>query len=73
MLFYFDNSILPEFMSQNFSEMKKDKGKEKVIDEGVKPTDNSQGEDVPLILFLKLLNQPLCLRSSAHLEQVALY
>ncbi|KAL2343611.1 hypothetical protein Fmac_004896 [Flemingia macrophylla] len=47
-----------------------EKGKE-VIEGG--PSLNpsvAQTEDVPLVLFLKLLNRPLFLRSNAHLEQV---
>jgi hypothetical protein len=47
------------------------KGKEKIDDEMM---DASSGADlrgqIPLILLLKLLNQPLYYRSSAHLEQV---
>ena len=51
----------------------KEKGKAKLVD-GVAPTvvpgePKAKGE-IPLILLLKLLNQPLYSRSSAHLEQV---
>jgi E3 ubiquitin-protein ligase HUWE1 len=47
-----------------------DKGKEKIDDGGdsLKPLGDT--DDFPLILFLKLLNRPLFLRSTAHLEQV---
>ncbi|XP_022716730.1 E3 ubiquitin-protein ligase UPL1-like isoform X2 [Durio zibethinus] len=71
MLFHYDPSILSEPLIPENSETKKDKGKEKIMD-GVlsKPLGNSQEVDVPLILFLKLLNLPLVLRSTAHLEQV---
>lgn len=71
MLFHFDQSIIPE-SSSPFRETMKEKGKEKVI-EGEPSTKSSgslQALDVPLILFLKLLNRPLFLRSTAHLEQV---
>jgi hypothetical protein len=53
-------------------ESKKDKGKEKIVEGGFAPLGNSLDVDVPLILFLKLLNRPLFLRSTAHLEQVDL-
>ncbi|KAL2630710.1 hypothetical protein R1flu_015396 [Riccia fluitans] len=51
---------------------KKEKGKAKLIDGSGPPEEHEQklkGE-IPLILLLKLLNQPLYSRSSAHLEQV---
>lgn len=53
----------------------KEKGKAKLVD-GVAPTivtgePKAKGE-IPLILLLKLLNQPLYSRSSAHLEQVGI-
>lgn len=68
-LFHFDQSI-PEFSSSSLANMN-GKGKEKVIEGGPspKPTETLE-RDVPLVLFLKLLNQPLFLRSTAHLEQV---
>ncbi|KAG9448576.1 hypothetical protein H6P81_008541 [Aristolochia fimbriata] len=65
-LFYFDapfTSESPNLIQSN----DKQKGKEKMEEETSK---SSQKGDVPLILFLKLLNRPLFLRSSAHLEQV---
>lgn len=74
MLFYFDPSNVPEALSAINVETKKDKGKE-IIEEGrfsSKPLENTQDGDIPLILFLKLLNRPLFLRSTAHLEQVVL-
>ncbi|KAM6552582.1 hypothetical protein CsatB_013344 [Cannabis sativa] len=72
MLFYFDRQNVSEALSTSNVENKKDKGKEKV-EEGelsVKSTQTIQDGDIPLILFLKLLNQPLFLQSSTHLEQV---
>ncbi|PPR89007.1 hypothetical protein GOBAR_AA31676 [Gossypium barbadense] len=70
MLFHYDPSILSEPLSPQNPETKKDKGKEKIMDgESSKPLGNSQG-DIPLILFLKLLNRPLFLLSTTHLEQV---
>jgi hypothetical protein len=55
-------------------ESKKDKGEEKIVEGGFasKPLGNSLDVDVLLILFLKLLNRKLFLRSTAHLEQVDL-
>ncbi|KAG7953992.1 hypothetical protein I3843_12G138000 [Carya illinoinensis] len=70
-LFYFDPSLVPESLSPICMEAKKDKGKEKIV-EGLSsiPLGSSLDGDIPLILFLKLLNRPLFLRSTAHLEQV---
>ena len=52
----------------------KEKGKEKVDNEMVEASSGrSLREQIPLILLLKLLNQPLYSRSSAHLEQVAFF
>ncbi|XWS51731.1 hypothetical protein CRYUN_Cryun11dG0008600 [Craigia yunnanensis] len=71
MLFHYDSSILSEPLSLKNLETKKDKGREKIMDgDESKPLGNSQEGDVPLILFLKLLNRPLFLCSTAHLEQV---
>ncbi|XP_059440839.1 E3 ubiquitin-protein ligase UPL1 isoform X2 [Corylus avellana] len=72
MLFYFDPVLVPEPLSPICIESKKDKGKEKIVEGGFasKPLGNSLDGDVPLILLLKLLNRPLFLRSTAHLEQV---
>lgn len=70
-LFCFDPSSLPEFSDPKYCETRIDKGKEKILGDGAlsKSLASSQKE-VPMILFLKLLNQPLFLRSIAHLEQV---
>ncbi|OVA07229.1 Ubiquitin-associated domain/translation elongation factor EF-Ts [Macleaya cordata] len=71
-LFYFDPSLIPESQSLKLSEAIKGKGKEKIL-EGTASShllETSRKEDIPLVLFLKLLNRPLFLRSNAHLEQV---
>lgn len=47
----------------------KEKGKAKIVEIPAEEKRNVKGES-PLILLLKLLNQPLYSRSSAHLEQV---
>ncbi|KAF2288944.1 hypothetical protein GH714_022947 [Hevea brasiliensis] len=70
MLFYLDPSIVPEHLSPNYLEAKMDKGKEKIEGGGDPSKPLVNADDVPLILFLKLLNRPLFLRSNAHLEQV---
>lgn len=71
LLFFFESSLIPESSSMECSETKKGKGKEKML-EG--DQSNAVGcfvkGDIPLILFLKLLSQPLFLQSIAHLEQV---
>ncbi|XP_068637077.1 E3 ubiquitin-protein ligase UPL1-like isoform X2 [Aristolochia californica] len=65
-LFYFDAPCTSE--TPNMLQSKdKEKGKGKMEEEML---ESSQKGDIPLILFLKLLNRPLFLRSSAHLEQV---
>lgn len=72
LLFFFDSSLVPESLSIKTSEAKKDKGKEKMLEGDDLPNSlacSGKG-DIPLILFLKLLRQPLFLRSIAHLEQV---
>ncbi|CAN6693358.1 unnamed protein product [Malus baccata var. baccata] len=70
MLFFFDFSGVPESLSPIHMETKKDKGKEKIGEGGSssKPSGNTQDADIPLILFLKLLNRPHY--GTAHLEQV---
>ena len=75
MLFHYDPSILFEPLSRKNLETKKDRGKEEKIMDGdaSKSLGNSQEGDVPLILFLKLLNRPLFLHSTAHLEQVVFF
>lgn len=71
MLFYLDPSIVPELATPKYSETN-DKGKEKILDGDAssEPLGGLQDGHVPLVLFLKLLNRPLFLRSTAHLEQV---
>lgn len=69
MLFYFDLEAVPEDLSSTYMETKK--GKEKVVEElPSKDLRNYQTGNLPLVLFLKLLNRPLFLRSVVHLEQV---
>ncbi|GKV14839.1 hypothetical protein SLEP1_g25650 [Rubroshorea leprosula] len=72
MLFHFDPLTLPEVTNVQCLDTKKDKGKEKILDGGAesKLSTDSQERDIPLVLFLKLLNRPLFLRSTSHLEQV---
>ncbi|KAI4297837.1 hypothetical protein L6164_037702 [Bauhinia variegata] len=70
MLLHFDQLVISE-SSSLFDGSMKEKGKE-VMDVGtsLRLSEDPQSGDVPLILFLKLLNRPLFLRSTAHLEQV---
>lgn len=57
-----------------YLETKRDKGKEKIVGgDSSNPSRSSNKRDIPLVLFLKLLNQPLFLRSIAHLEQVGCF
>lgn len=72
LLFHFESSNIPEFAYTNQLEGKNAKGKEKVTG-GPRHTYESgstDDKDVPLILLLRLLSEPLFLRSIAHLEQV---
>ncbi|GJV31724.1 hypothetical protein Tco_1392124 [Tanacetum coccineum] len=70
LLFYFDSSLVPESLNSSYHDKKNDKGKEKVIEGGeISQPVGSEG-DIPILLFVKLLKQPLFLRSIAHLEQV---
>ncbi|XP_048235103.1 E3 ubiquitin-protein ligase UPL1 isoform X2 [Ricinus communis] len=70
MLFYLDPSIVLEQSNPKCLETKLGKGKEKIGDGGDSSKPLVNADDVPLILFLKLLDRPHFLRSSAHLEQV---
>lgn len=72
LLFYFELSSVVEPSSTKCTETKKDKCKEKIVEGGVplNPSGSSKQGDVPLILFLKLLDRPLSLQSIAHLDQV---
>ncbi|XP_011044918.1 PREDICTED: E3 ubiquitin-protein ligase UPL1-like isoform X2 [Populus euphratica] len=70
MLFYFDPSIVLEPLSPKYLETKIDKGKEKIGDGDNSLEPLGDTDNVPLILFLKLLNRPLFLHSTTHLEQV---
>ncbi|KAI7744151.1 hypothetical protein M8C21_033399 [Ambrosia artemisiifolia] len=70
LLFHFDSSLVPESLNLKYQDKKNDKGKEKVVEGGeISHPVESEG-DIPILLFVKLLNQPLFLRSIAHLEQV---
>lgn len=71
MLFYFDSLNVPDSLIPKCSETK-DKGKEKIVDgeTSLEYKEDLEDGSVPLILLLKLLNRPLFLRSTQHLEQV---
>ncbi|KAI3466413.1 hypothetical protein Pfo_023076 [Paulownia fortunei] len=72
LLFHFEASNIPESANVNHSKGKNDKSKDKIIGEEhhLSLSGSSQNLDVPLLLLLKLLSQPLFLRSIGHLEQV---
>lgn len=70
LLFYFDSSLVPESVNLNWHDKKNDKGKEKVVEGGEISHPVGSECDIPILLFVKLLNQPLFLRSIANLEQV---
>lgn len=71
-LFYFDSSLASESSTNSHVDSEKEnKGKEKICyKKDSLVTESFLKFNIPLILFLKLLNRPLFLRSSAHLEQV---
>lgn len=75
LLFHFENSNIPDFAYTNQSEVKNAKGKEKVSGgpHHTYVSGSTEDKDVPLILLLRLLSEPLFLRSIAHLEQVCFY
>ncbi|KAK9156355.1 hypothetical protein Sjap_003835 [Stephania japonica] len=62
-LFYFDSSLTSTTPNIERLEAAEEVGKNSLVSQA------SQG-DIPVVLFMKLLKQPLFLRSSAHLEQV---
>ncbi|KAH6778608.1 LOW protein: E3 ubiquitin ligase-like protein [Perilla frutescens var. frutescens] len=68
LLFHFEGSNIPDFSYTNQSDRKSLKGKDKII--GGYVSGSSENKDVPLILLLRLLSEPLFLRSIPHLEQV---
>ncbi|KAI3703777.1 hypothetical protein L1987_73972 [Smallanthus sonchifolius] len=70
LLFHFDSSLVPESFNLKYHDKKNDKGKEKVVVEGDMSHPVGFEGNIPILLFVKLLNQPLFLRSIAHLEQV---
>lgn len=71
-LFNFDLLLPSESSACNTSlDIKKDKAKEGICEpKDTLTLESSQKNDAPLVLFLKLLNRPLFLRSNVHLEQV---
>ncbi len=72
LLLYFERSVSSPTHSLQLSPPNaKEKGKAKLVEEIAQSEPKAKSE-IPLILLLKLLNQPLYLRSSAHLEQVDL-
>lgn len=70
LLFHFDFSLVPGSLNLKYHDTKNDKGKEKVVEEGDTSHPVGSEGDIPILHFVKLLNQPLFLRSIAHLEQV---
>lgn len=69
-LFYFDSSLTSDSPTKHV-DAKDEKGKEKMFEaKDSLDVESSSKSDIPIVLFLKLLNRPLFLRSSAHLEQV---
>lgn len=74
LLFHFEGPNIPNFAYINNSEGKNEKGKDKIIggQHHLSISGSSENEDVPLIWLLRLLSEPLFLRSIAHLEQVCI-
>ncbi|KAK1417994.1 hypothetical protein QVD17_27130 [Tagetes erecta] len=70
LLFHFDSSLVPGSLNLKYHDTKNDKGKEKVVEEGDTSHPVGSEGDIPILHFVKLLNQPLFLRSIALLEQV---
>ncbi|XP_038984362.1 E3 ubiquitin-protein ligase UPL1-like [Phoenix dactylifera] len=71
-LFDFDGVLASESSNSIHSENKREKGKEKIFEAMASSSvpETSPKGSMPLVIFLKLLNRPLFLRSNAHLEQV---
>ncbi|KAJ6831287.1 E3 ubiquitin-protein ligase UPL1-like [Iris pallida] len=70
-LFYFDSSLTSDCPTNALVDAEVEKSKEKLFEsKDILDVESSSKSDIPVILFLKLLNRPLFLRSSAHLEQV---
>ncbi|CAN4102607.1 unnamed protein product [Withania somnifera] len=60
LLFCFELSLIPEWSDVKCLETKRDKGKEKIVGgDSSNPFRSSNKRDIPLVLFLKLLKQPL--------------
>lgn len=72
LLFHFEGSNIPELIHTNSSGGKHELVKDRITggQHGHGLSEGSGKGDIPLILLLKLLSQPLFLRSTAHLEQV---
>uniref|UniRef100_A0A7N0U1T4 HECT-type E3 ubiquitin transferase n=2 Tax=Kalanchoe fedtschenkoi TaxID=63787 RepID=A0A7N0U1T4_KALFE len=70
LLFYFDSPLVLEYECSKHTDTKKVKGKNKIMEEASSSPLKPEKGDIPLILFLKLLNRPLFLRSIIHLEQL---
>lgn len=66
MLFYFDSSLLSQMSSPKPS-VCEGKGKAKVTH-----VTDSRDLEMPLVVFLKLLNRPQLLQSTSHLALVCL-
>ncbi|XP_073123872.1 E3 ubiquitin-protein ligase UPL1-like isoform X2 [Henckelia pumila] len=72
LLFHFETSYISECAEKSNSGGKCDRGKDKITREEhhLSPSESLQNRDAPLILLLRLINHPLCLRTISHLEQV---
>lgn len=72
LLVYMEPCSTLESSCRTTLELKKAKGKEKLLDKKCISwsLDGSQKGEISLAVLLKLLNEPLVLRSSSHLEQV---
>jgi E3 ubiquitin-protein ligase HUWE1 len=72
LLFYMEPCSTLESSCRTALELNKAKGKEKVLEKMSFSwsLDGSQKGEISLVVLLKLLKQPLVLRSSSHLEQV---
>ncbi|XP_057852533.2 E3 ubiquitin-protein ligase UPL1 isoform X1 [Cryptomeria japonica] len=72
LLFFMESCPTLDAASQTPTISNGEKGKGKILDEvhGSHSSERTESGEIPLILLLKLLNQPLFSRSSAHLEQL---
>lgn len=71
LLFHFEDPNITGSASTN--QLEADRGKNIITGEEHRPSlsGSSQEVEIPLILLLRLLGQPLFLQSTAHLEQVS--